>query len=112
MQPAVPRPARDLALTLFQPPGAGVRIALVTGRGVRAGRVDWVRLDGVDMDGTVDAAFDLGRARGAVAVVTGAPALPKSGVGRVLGACLAKAGFDGLAPGREVPWSAVMLAAE
>ncbi len=92
----------DHALTLFQPPGTGLRIALATGRGAREGRVDWVRRDPADVEEVLATALDLGRTRAAVAVVSGGPTMSPDRVATVLALCLGTAGFDELKPGCEV----------
>lgn len=105
-------PMRNWALTLFQPAGTGIRIALVTGRAARRTAIDWVRLPDADTDEVVSAAVALGGGRDAFAVVTGAPDLPPGSVSGVMAGCLAAAGFEELAPGREIAWPAAALAAE
>lgn len=105
-------PMRASALTVFQPRGTDLRIVLLTGRQAR-GRVGWVRLDGaVGVDEAVATATAHAVGRSSVAVITGSPAMDDAAVRAVLANCLAAAGFETLAAGDEVSWTAPAVAAE
>lgn len=105
-------PMRASALTVFQPRGTDLRIVLLTGRQAR-GRVGWIRLDGaVGLDEAVAAATAHAVGRSAVAVVTGARQPDDDALRAMLANCLAAAGFETLAAGDAVCWTALAVAAE
>lgn len=103
---------RDLAVTLFQPAGTGIRIAMLTAPGRCQGPVNWVQAADPDFDALIASAMEITTACPGVAVVAGAGKHPASHLRGVLANCLLRAGFDDLVPGREIAWPPIAVAAE